>query len=96
MQKKELSSMLQGSHLGIPKNTAELSKLKSVSPRVIGGRKGSKFFNENSLSIDKSSAKNHDKQSNAPNNKDSFDGPSIEGVNSKNNETTVKVEGIQR
>jgi hypothetical protein len=79
--------MLQGSNLGIPKNTAELSKLKSVSPRVIGGRKGSKFFNENSLSIDKSSAKNLDKQSNAP---------SIEAVNSKNNDTVIKVEGIQR
>jgi len=79
--------MLQGSHLGIPKNTVELSKLKSVSPRVISARKGSKFFNENSLSIDKSSAKNLDKQSNAP---------SIEADNSKNNETVVKVEGIQR
>ena len=34
MHKKELSSMTQGPNLSIPKNSAELSKLKSVSPRI--------------------------------------------------------------
>lgn len=93
LQKNELSIMSHGVNLSIPKNPHDLSKSRLVSPRI-SNRRSSKFFPENILSIEKNSIKQGEKSlTNALNNKDSFDGPSIA---SKNNETMIKVEGIQR
>ncbi len=83
--------MSHGVNLSIPKNPHDLSKSRLVSPRI-SNRRSSKFFPENILSIEKNSIKQGEKSlTNALNNKDSFDGPSIA---SKNNETMIKVEGI--